>query len=455
LTDPVVARKELAAEEEAAGRPSLLSSSILTYGTLVLAAGLSLVNVFVVARSLGPTGRGDVAFLTTIGFLVTQAGSIGIDQANVNFASKDPRRIPALGTNSFLLAFILGTASSLIVLALTAVFPVVGGDVSSGLRLLILATIPFLMVSFFLTHLIESAYGFVTLNLAYLLPPVMNVLGNGILALFGVLSVGLALGTWIFGQFLALIVIVAYVQLKLGGFGRPDPGLAKRQVRFGIKAQGGRLMLLGNYRLDQWILGAISGTRELGLYSVAVSWAEATFFVPAALTTAQRPDLARAEKGDAARDAAAAFRIALLLSLVCVIGLIVLAPFLCETLFGPEFAASTSYLRILALGAFGIAALKMLGSALTAQRRPLLETGAISIAFVIIVVLDFVLIPAYGGTGASIASTISYSIGGVAISIVFARALGARMVDLVPRPSDAKWFLVRMRAGVAELRSGR
>lgn len=455
MTDPVASRKAQAEEEEIAGRPSLLSSSILTYGSLVVAAALSLVNVFVVARALGPVGRGEVAFLTTMAFIVTQAASIGIDQANVNFASEDQRRAPTLSTNSVLLALALGTVAALVVLSLVAIAPAVGGSVPGYLRLVVLVSVPLLMSSFFLVHLVESAYGFVTLNAAYVLPPLVNVTINGGLALTGTLSVGLAIGTWILGQILAFVLILRFVRRRLGGFGRPDAKLAKRQIGFGVKAQAGRLMLLGNYRLDQWFLGSIAGSRELGLYSVAVSWAEATFFVPSALTTAQRPDLARADRSAAARDAAAAFRIAMLLSVACVVALIVLAPFLCATVFGEEFSESTSYLRILALGAFGIAALKMLGSALTAQRRPLLETAAIGIAFVVIVALDVLLIPEHGGAGASIASTVAYSCGGIAVAAIFTRALGGTFRDLIPRPSDAAFFFGRLRDAAGRIRSAR
>ncbi len=440
-------------EEEIGGRPSLLSSSVLTYGTLLVASALSLLNVFVVARSLGATGRGDVAFLTTMAFIITQAASIGVDQANVNFASEDPKRAPTLSTNSLLLALVLGTTAGIVMTAVFTLIPAVGGDAPTALRAMILLAVPLLIANFFLVHLVESAYGFVTLNAAYALPPFVNLAVNGGLALTGHLSVGLAVGTWILGQALAFLVIARFIRRRLEGFGRPSFALAKRQLGFGVKAQGGRLMMLGNYRLDQWILGSISGSYELGLYSVAVSWAEAAFFVPSALTAAQRPDLTRATTAEARRDAAAAFRIAMLLSLACVCGLLLLAPFLCTTIFGEEFAESTRYLRILALGAFGIAALKMLGSALTAQRRPLLETGAVGIAFIVIVGLDIWLIPAHGGLGASIASSVAYSLGGLAITIIFARALGGRVIDLVPRPSDATFFVGRLRQAVGQIRS--
>jgi O-antigen/teichoic acid export membrane protein len=114
----------------------------------------------------------------------------------------------------------------------------------------------------------------------------------------------------------------------------------------------------------------------------------------------------------------------------------VLAPFLCVVVLGESFRSSIPQLRILALGGPGIVALKLFGNALTAQRQPMRETAAIGFAFVAIVVLDIVLIPTHGGMGASIASTIAYTIGGVAAGVIFLRTLPGRARDLVPRMRD-------------------
>jgi Na+-driven multidrug efflux pump len=58
------------------------------------------------------------------------------------------------------------------------------------------------------------------------------------------------------------------------------------------------------------------------------------------------------------------------------------------------------------------------------------------VAFVTVFVLDFALIPNHGGVGASIASAVSYTLGGLAAAIIFGRKLGAGPKDMVPRPSD-------------------
>ncbi|AEH09709.1 MULTISPECIES: oligosaccharide flippase family protein [Protofrankia] len=418
--------------------PNFVSSALATWGTQLAVAVLSLANVLVVARSLGATGRGDVAFLTVIAYVVSQLSLLGVEQANVNFASAEPGLRPALATNSVLLALLLGTVAAGAVGGLIALFPQVGGHSSAGLRWLVLASVPMLILQVYLLFLAQADYAFGFANAAYLLAPLVNVSVNGLLAALGALSVGVAVAACIGGQVLGTALMAWYVGRRAAGFGRPDLRLARRSLGFGMKAHAGQTMLLANYKLDQWLVGAIAGAHQLGVYSVAVAWAEALFYLPTALAAVQRPDLVRSSGGDAGQEAAAVFRVAVLTTLLIGAGLVLAAPFLCVTVFGVEFQDSVVQLRVLTAGAFGVVALKLLGNALTARGKPLLETAAVGIAFVATVALDIVLIPGHGGVGASVASVLAYSAGGIAVTIIFARALGASWGSLVPRWHDAR-----------------
>jgi O-antigen/teichoic acid export membrane protein len=431
------------------GRPSIVASTAATYGTNVAVAVLSLVNVLIVSRALGPTGRGDVAFLTTVAFLTSNVAMLGVQEANANIGGREPRLRRALATNSLLLAGLLGLACAALVAGLVAVFPSVGGDVGSGVRWLALGSIPVLVLQTYLELLAQSDYKFALTNASWLLPPLANVAVNGALAGLGVLSVGTAVAAWIGGQALATALLAWYVGRRSAGFGRPDLRLARRALGFGVKTHAGRVMTLGNYRFDQWLLGGIAGSRELGLYSVAVAWAEALFFLPTVLVRVQRPDLVRASPREAARQAALAFRVAVLLTVVLAVGLIVLAPVLCVTIFGSDFRGSIDDLRILVPGAFGMVALKLFANALTAQGKPLHGTCAIAVAFVATVGLDLALIPGHGGAGAALASTVGYGAGGAAIAVIFARTLGARLGDLLPRGSEVPWFWRKLRSALS------
>jgi O-antigen/teichoic acid export membrane protein len=242
--------------------------------------------------------------------------------------------------------------------------------------------------------------------------------------------------TWVGGQLLGTLVLAAHIRRRGSGFGRPNAALARRAVTFGLKSHLGRVMMLGNYRLDQWILGAVAGSRELGLYSVAVAWAESLFYLPTALVIVQRPDLVRAGRRDASASASASVRAAFLLTLPVAAGLFLAAPLLCAGVFGSSFKDSTTPLRILVAGAFGVIALKQLSNALTAQSLPLSASAGIGVALAATIGLDVLLIPSHGAVGAAIASSVAYSIGGLAIIGIFTAKFGGNLRDFVPRPSD-------------------
>jgi O-antigen/teichoic acid export membrane protein len=436
-------------------RPRFATSAATTYFTSVAVSVVSLVNVMITARALEATGRGQIALLITIPTLTATLALLGVDQATVNIAGREPATRRAIATDAVIIAGGLGVAAASLIAGLLVVFPAAGGDLSPPLLAIALAAIPVLIVRANLQALLQADYHFGIGNATRLLSPVTGVVVNGALALAGVLTVGSAIATWIAGQALGVVVLAVVVVRRGSGFGRPDAALARRMLSFGARSHVGRVMNLGNYRLDQWFVGTMAGSRELGLYSVAVAWSEALFFLPTALASVQRPDLVRADRGEAVRRAGRVFRLALLLTAPMALGLIVTAPWLCTTIFGPDFAGAVGQLRVLALGAFGIVAVKLLGDALTAQRLPLLSSVPVAFGLVFTVVLDLLLIPHHGGMGAAIASTVAYTVAGIAACVTFARALGARRADLMPRVADLRTVRTTLRRRSARRQSTR
>lgn len=425
---------------------SAVLNVIGTYGTQVAGAVLGLVNVLIVSRSLGPEGRGNVAFMLTMAMLISQLSNLGVQSAVMNFGGRDRKLLPSLAGSSVALSLVLGGLAMGVVAVLIELFPAVGGHVDPLTRWIALGTVPALILSYYLYMLALVEYRFAVGNVVILLGPIGSALTNAILAATGAMTVRGAVIAWSGGQVLGLVVLVWYVHRRWEGFGRADWRLSRRMVGFGVKTHAGQIGMVGNYRLDQWLLGSISGAKALGLYSVAVAWSEVLFFLPNALSTVQRPDLVRVGRREASRQAAIGFRAGALLTLVSAVVLIAAAPFLCVTIFGSDFQGSIRDLRILALGAFGIAAIKQLGVALTSQNKPLLETAGILVAFAVTAVTDVLLIPSHADLGASIASTLSYSTGGLAMAALFVRALGGRLSDLVPRGSEVRWFWAAARS---------
>jgi O-antigen/teichoic acid export membrane protein len=427
-------------------RRTPVADMLVSYGTKIIGAALGLGNVLIVARVLGPDGRGSVSFVFATTLLVAQLASLGAHWAIPNLGVGDRRLLRVLTGNAVVLSLVLG-GSAIAVMGLTVhLVPAIGGHVDSGTRWIGLVSVPVLILTYCLLMVAQSDYRFGFMNISMLLVPLTTLCTNSILAAAGALSVRSVIVVWVIAQILGLAVLAWCVHRHVAGFGRPDARVARRMVGFGIKAHVGQMGMAGTYRLDQWLLGAISGARALGLYSVAVAWAEVLFFLPEAVAMVQRPDFVRASRKEAFRSAATGFRATALITLVSAAFVVVAAPFLCTTIFGPAYSGSIRDLRILALGGFGVVAIKQLGVVLTAQGKPLLETGAILVALGATALADLLLIPAHADIGASIASTLSYTAGGVAMVLVFVRTLGGRPADLLPGGTELSWVFVKARA---------
>ena len=89
-----------------------------------------------------------------------------------------------------------------------------------------------LVLSTYLRFLIQGDYGFAITNLVWILPAVLNLGINGVFALAGALTVGVAVATWIGGQLITTAILIWYVARQLRGLratglsreGRSDSG---------------------------------------------------------------------------------------------------------------------------------------------------------------------------------------------------------------------------------------
>jgi len=428
---------EAAPASQERGR-SLVAATASTLAANLVVAVLALVNVLVQSRGLGADGRGAVVLLMNVAGLTANVTAIGIQEANANMGAADPRSRPALATNSALFALVIGAASAALVLGLADAFPRLVAGVDLSLVLAAVLMVPVLLFQTYLTFLVRSAYHFGVANACWVTGGVIATGGTVVLYLAGALTVWSSFGVWAAGQAVGTAILVVDIVRTLGGFGRPDPARARRALSFGGRAHIGFVMNVGNTRLDQWIVGGVAGTRELGLYSVAVSVSEVLFYLPTTLVWVQRPSLVRARAEEAARQAARVARVTLTLTVPLTLGLVLLAPFAIPLVFGDEFEGAIDDLQILSLGVFGIILLRLLANALAARDRPGLQSIGIAVAFAATVILDIALIPPFGGAGAAAASLVAYTVGGVVTTLVFRRVLGVGLRELVPRPRDVR-----------------
>ena len=247
---------------------------------------------------------------------------------------------------------------------------------------------------------------------------------------------------------------LAWNRLRRRGFfhgaTRPSPALARRIGAYGMRGQVGGLMSQLNLRLDFILLSLFAGPAVLGIYAVASKFAELIRILGMALTYVFYPAFAKDGPSRAIARAGKLIRKAGMLTAGGVIPLWVAAGFAIPAFYGASFDAAVTPARIILLGLVLDGVAGMIIGLLYGVGRPGLNSWAMAAGLAVTVVLDLLLIPRFGATGAAIASAIAYTTTTGALLWFFWRL--RRPGRPLPSPSSAR---PRVAVATADERSSR
>jgi O-antigen/teichoic acid export membrane protein len=192
------------------------------------------------------------------------------------------------------------------------------------------------------------------------------------------------------------------------GAGRPSLQLAKRISAYGLRAQVGGVITLMNLRLDFILLSVMAGPAVLGVYAIASKFAELVKVFSMSLTYVLYPRFAKEGAEAAAARARKMMRRAGLVTTIGVAPLWISAPFVIPAIYGSQFDAAVvpAQIILVALAVDGVGG--VITGFLYGIGRPGLNSCAMGAGLVATVVLDLLLIPRYGATGAAVASAVAY-----------------------------------------------
>jgi len=425
------------------GAPSLARASGALLAARVLGAAGFFVAAVIVARSLGASGRGTLAFVTVVALLVARLASFGIGGATVYFAARRPAdRARILGTNALFVTLSGGAAICLVAAFLFAV----PGARPSGLTseliwLMIPGTVLVCLVEWGLSFLLGARLLRVQ-SIAMGLGPWLYALALATAALLGDLDVERAAAAWVVSG-LAWVTLIAVLAIWATGIALPSLALLVESIRFGVRAWAGGLARSVNTRVDQLLMAYLSTQAALGVYAVAVNVSEALQYLPGAVAMAFAPAVAATAVGDQRERTLRTFRGALLITAITIPPAMVVGAVLLPVVFGEEFRASIVPFLVLAPGAIGFLVMRVFSSALMGAALPGRSSVPAIAALVTGVVLDLVLVPPYGATGAAIASTAAFAAGGLAGIALYRRAAPFALRELAPGRVDAQMIVER------------
>ena len=397
---------------ERTGRLGFLGHVNLVFLSSVANAALALGVAVLLARALGPDGRGVYALFLLSASITQAVLSLGMGVSAVYHLSKRTYPLSRVVANSQQLTLASAIVSGLLVLL---AWPTVGDallDRNAPYWIFAFA-VPLFLNYAILTTVLQGTSRFLAMNVVVVAQP---------LVLLALLAAGSALGTvdttdallfWcaatLAGGLLAL-ALLGRPALRLSELLRIDRSSLGEQIRFGVQGQLGNLVQLLNYRLDQFIVLLFVSTAGVGIYAISVTMSQSVWFIANAVAVVLLPRLTATDAADAARTTPLVCRGTLLVSALGALGLGAAAPWLVEGLFGGEFSSALTPLLWLLPGTVALAGSKILTSYILSQGHPMTNSLITVVALVVTLVADFALIPPFGVAGAAIASSLAYGV---------------------------------------------
>jgi O-antigen/teichoic acid export membrane protein len=189
-------------------------------------------------------------------------------------------------------------------------------------------------------------------------------------------------------------------------------------------------LLTSMYKIDQIMVGALAGSEQAGYYKAALVLVEFLWFLPRSfqsLMIQSTSDHWANDRVDVIEELATrTTRYVLLITLLMAIGLGALAPVFVPLYYGADAMPAVQPLLILLPGTVGFAIARPLLTITHANGDMRVLIAATGSAAGINLVLNALLIPFYGMTGAAIATTIGYG------SLLLFQVDGARFIGYRP-----------------------
>lgn len=399
----------------------MLASRVIT----VLSTGVASI---LIARELGPAGRGAVAVAVNFILLFSFFGNVGLISANRYFVARDARARGDIVANSICLTILLGLALVGIEMAMKVATPQLFRGLTTAELVLTAIGIPAalgaqLMRSILLGEGRTVAYNLtdVMFGFAYL-----AVLLVGLRAYnFGTLGVIAA----VVGNQVGTCLVALILVLIRGAPRRADLGLAAKMIKYALRAYLAALAAYVVIRMDLLLVNGFLGSRWAGEYGVAVNLADMLYVFPAIMALNL---FTRIAQGASHAATALVFRVvAVTYGVICLLAAGLAGPVI-QVLYGPEYAHAAALFVLLIPGLFGLGLLNLLAQHFAGSGFPVRAVTVWVPGVLLVLGLDIGLIPVYGAYVASVASTLSYTLVLVLHMRMFAQEAGGLSV-LRPR----------------------
>lgn len=392
-------------------------------GHLIQSLGaVGLIQLFLVAsgiaiaRSLGPSGRGDVAVIMALPPVVMQLVCIGFPSALTYFVARHRGAWDVLARRLLLPALLQVACGTGLLVVLDLIF--LSGKTHDALAagFIVIISFPCIVFQYYTVHLVQGLGDIRWFNVLRMSSTGTYSLGIAAGAFIGLTVMSCAV-IWVVSQ--ALVALVAAGDLlrrrrldrqhaprQLGDI--PTAGALARFAFAGFIAQ---VSPIESFRLDTLAVAALFPSRIVGYYSVANSMTNVPLFTADALSAVGYPHVA-AENGESAVVATRRYmRLAWLLCGGAAAVTMLLVPFALPALFGSAYAPATMTAEILACAAAVLGLRRIGNDFLRALGRPASSTRLEVVTLLTFAACLIVLGPVGNGRGVAASLIVSAALG--------------------------------------------
>jgi O-antigen/teichoic acid export membrane protein len=388
----------------AVGRVASVAVATATHSMLALALSV------VLARVLGPAGRGSYALLILPAMMGAALGTFGFESASVFILSRHPERARAILAASLLLAAVSGAA-----IAGLLVWFAMGphswlAHTTQGLVMAASLAVPFLI----LTMLLNG----VLIGLGRVSGSAWLGTGGAALSLLLVSLASLSLGrqlsavVWAFtlcAVVQACVLFVLVMRAVGGPLVDPRPAFAGG-LGYSLTTHASTVLHLLHLRADVFLVSLFLSPRDVGLYALAQAVCEWVWLLPRSAAVVLFPLVAGSGDRRALAATTRTCRVVFSLAGLAALCLGVAAPRLIPALFGSAFGGSVPSIRLLLPGIWVGSIAGSLSAFLGGRGRPELPLLTSLVSLTLNISLNLALVPRHGIAGAAVSSAASYSV---------------------------------------------
>ena len=413
-----------------------------TFGTKILAAALNFLIAIIISQTLGDSGKGTQALLlATLSFILIFSDII----CGASIIYLAPRH----SFKKILVASTIWAALIAVVMGfgIWLFYPKLAPDLILHVALLsFISSLSNINFRFLVgkeeikkanyNTLLQPVLLALTLVIYYILLKRTDIYGY-IIGLYAAYGGTFLLGVWMLRK--------EYTNLRHDKDKEYGPVL-KDLFKYGFLNQTGHFVQFFNLRLSYYLLNKYINVGRVGVFSNAVSLAEAIWIISSSIALVQYARIANADdRAYAQKLTLDLSKICLVISALAVVVLALLPPQVYTFVFGPEFGEMTSIIRILAPGVLFYCIFLILGHYYSGIGRYQMNTFAALCGLVATFVCGFTLIPKYDVTGAAITSAVSYTVNAVFLFVFFLKEARFKGKDFLLTKSEIQNYLAGLK----------